>query len=163
MKHIFIAAILLFSIPAFSDCAKVPEGDAIGEAIKAKNVDKSTTLLTAFNAEVKSYLAECNQSKEMFEQTNVSILMYEDNLADLKHDLASDGHGTDCSKVPSSATLEKAFKSGDATKIKALYTDYKTASHAYIEHCSSHAEYETVFESSTFCDEMYGEWEKKAK
>ncbi len=163
MKKILILAILLVSVSAFAECTKVPEGTQITKAIEAKDAATATSLLDAFKNDIKKYRETCDQSKEMLEQTNVEILMYEDNIADLNHDLTKADSGVDCSKVPSSANLEAAFKAKNGAEIKTLYSAYKTASHNYIEHCASDAEYETVFESSTFCDEMYGEWEKTAK
>jgi L-lactate utilization protein LutB len=163
MKRILLSTLMLVFTLAEADCTQIPRGENVATALTSKNYNKAKELLATFKLDIKTYLDNCNQSKEMFEQTHVSILTYEDKLADLKHDLNKKSHSTDCAQVPSSKTLEEAFKAKNSKEVKVQYAKYKKEAHDYIEHCASHAEYETVFESSMFCDEMYDEWVKKTK
>jgi hypothetical protein len=163
MKKIYTIAMILFSVSAWADCSKVPDGLNIKQAIEAKSYDNAKSLLETFKTDIKTYLTTCDKSEAMFEQTSVNILMYEDKLADLKHDIENKGTSIDCSKVPSSTLVEKAFKAKNTAEVKTQYAKYKKEAHDYIEHCASHAEYETVFESSMFCEEMYDEWIQKNK
>jgi len=160
MKRIYITLVLL-SMALQADCSKMPLGMELAKKIEAHEVAKAKKLLVQYKEDVKNYLAACDQSKEKFEETSIMIHSYEAKLEDLEYDMNKADHGTDCSVVPSSVALEKAFKTPDAVKIKALYTKYKTASHNYIEHCTSHEEYETVYEASMMCDEEYEAWSKK--
>ena len=160
MKRIYITLILL-SITVNADCTNMPVGMELAKSIEAHEVPKATKLLVQYKEDVKNYLAACDQSKEKFEETSVMIHTYEARLEDVEYDMNKADHGTDCSKVPISEALEKAFTQKDASNIKALYTDYKTTSHNYIEHCATHEAYEMVYESSMMCDEMYDEWSKK--
>jgi len=163
MKNIYTIAMILFSSAGWADCGKVPDGMNVSHAIESKNYDKAESLFETFKTNIKIYLKTCDKSEAMFEQTSVNILMYEDKLADLKDDLKRGETVVDCSNVPNSATVEKAFKSKNSTEIKTQYASYKKDAENYIEHCATHAEYETVFESAMFCDEMYDEWIQKNK
>jgi hypothetical protein len=164
MKKMWISAVVLtFSTFIYAECSSMPVGMDLAKSIEAKDVSKAKGLLMQYKADVKIYLDKCDQSKEKFEETSVMIHTYEDRLADVEFDLKNAGVNTDCSKVPSSVTLESAFKSKNAPEIKAQYATYKKNAENYIENCASHAEYETVYESSMFCDEMYDEWMQKAK
>jgi len=160
MKRIYITLILL-SITVNADCSNMPVGMELAKNIEAHEISKAKKLLVQYKEDVKNYLSECDQSKEKFEETSIMIHTYEARLEDVEYDMNKADHGIDCSKVPSSAALEKAFKQKDTSNIKALYSDYKTASHNYIEHCATHQEYEMVYESSMIYDEMYDEWSKK--
>ncbi len=160
MKRIYITLMLL-SITVNADCTNTPIGMELAKSIEAHEIPKATKLLVQYKEDVKNYLADCDQSKDKFEETSVMIHTYEARLEDAKYDMSKADHGTDCSKVPSSVALEKAFKQKDTSNIKALYADYKTASHNYIEHCATHEEYEMVYASSMMHDEMYDEWSKK--
>ncbi|MBA1419399.1 MAG: hypothetical protein FAF03_00650 [Epsilonproteobacteria bacterium] len=160
MKRIYIALMLL-SISVNADCTNTPAGMELAKSIEAHEIPKATKLLVQYKEDIKNYLADCDQSKEKFEETSVMIHTYEVRLEDAKYDMNKADHGTDCSKVPSSEALEKAFKTTDAVKIKALNKEYRTESHNYIEHCASHEEYETVYEASMMCDEEYEAWSKK--
>ena len=152
---------MLLSITVNADCTNIPAGIELVKSIEAHEIAKAKKLLVQYKEDVKNYLAACDQSKEKFEETSVMIHTYEARLEDVEYDMKKVDPGIDCSKVPSSVALEKAFKQKDASHIKALYTDYKTASHNYIEHCATHEEYEMVYESSMMYDEMYDEWSKK--
>jgi len=161
-KYIQAIAILLFSSGLFAeDCSQLPDGQNLEKSLKEKAYEHSESLLKKFKSEVKIYLKTCDKSKDMFEQMSVHVLTYEDTLADIKHDLANKKVALDCSAVPSSSNLEDAFKAKKDAQIEALYTEYTKNAKDYIEHCASHVEYESVFESSMFCDEMYDEWKTK--
>ena len=164
MKKILISAIVLtFSTYSYAECSSMPIGMELAKSIEAKEVPKAKGLLLQYKTDVKTYLAKCDQSKEKFEETSVMIHTYEARLSDIEYDLNNAGVNTDCSNVPSSTTLENAFKSKNAAEIKTQYATYKKNAKNYIENCASHAEYETVYESSMFCDEMYDEWVQKVK
>jgi len=160
MKKIFISSILLLSVFLYADCTNIPVGTALAKSIVSKDISKAKTLLSNYKSDVTVYLKGCD-NKDKFEETSIMIHTYEDKIADIEHDMNSVSHTIDCSKVPSSKTLENAFKMKDATKIENLYSHYKKSAKDYIAHCASHAEYETVYESSMFCDEMYAEWKGK--
>jgi len=162
MKNICIA-IVLVSMALKADCSSMPVGMELAKSIEAQEIAKAKKLLVQYKEDVKNYLAACDQSKEKFEETSVMIHTYEARLEDVEYDMNKAAHGTDCSVVPNSEALEKAFKTADAAKIKTLYADYKAASHNYIEHCATHEEYEMVYESAMMCDEEYEAWEKKVK
>jgi len=147
----------------YAECSSVPTGMELDKSIKAGDVSKAKSLLASFKADVASYLKDCDSSKEKFEETSVMIHTYEDRLADVEYDLKKAAVTTDCTKVPSSAVLEKAFKDKNNAEITAHYASYKKDAAEYIENCASHAEYETVYESSMFYDEMYDEWKAGAK
>ena len=142
---------------AQADCANMPVGMALAKSIEAKEIVKAKGLLVNYKQDVSKYLAACDQSKEKFEETSVMIHTYEDRLKDVEDDMSKKDHGTDCSKVPDSVKLDLAFKSKNSAEIKSQYADYKKEAAGYIEHCASHAEYETVYESSMFYEEEYAE------
>jgi len=143
-----------------ADCSNMPVGMELAKNIEAHEIPKAKKLLVQYKEDVKNYLASCDTSKEKFEETSIMIHTYEARLEDVEYDMNKAAHGTDCTVVPSSVSLEKAFKTTDVAKIKTLYAEYKAASHNYIEHCATHEEYEMVYESAMMCDEMYDEWDK---
>ena len=147
----------------YGECSSVPIGMELAKTIESKKVTQAKSLLVQYKTDVKAYLAKCDQSKEKFEETSVMIHTYEARLSDVEFDLNNAGGSTDCSQVPSSVTLESAFKRKNSAEIKTHYVKYKKSAESYIENCASHAEYETVYESSMFCDEMYDEWAQKSK
>jgi len=161
MKKIFITLMLMSSIFVYAECVNMPVGMELAKTIEVQDVSKSKTLLVQYKKDVAAYLKSCNNDKDKFEETSVMIHTYEARLEDVEHDMNKVDHGTDCSKVPSSASVEKAFKDKNSENIKNQYASYKKEAHNYIEHCASHSEYEIVYESSMFCDEMYDEWSKK--
>jgi len=164
MKKVCISTMVLtLSTMLYAECTHVPVGMELAKSIETGDVSKAKSLLTSFKEDVATYLKNCDSSKEKFEETSVMIHTYEDRLADVEYDLNKATVTTDCSKVPTSATLEKAFKAKNSAEITAQYTSYKKDAAEYIENCASHAEYETVYESSMFCDEMYDEWKAGAK
>ena len=157
MKKVMISLMVLSFSTLQADCTKMPVGMELAKHIEAKEILKAKGLLGEYKAEVKKYLSKCDQSKEKFEETSVMIHTYEDRLKDLEHDMNKKEHGTDCSKVPDSAKLDLAFKSKKHADIKIQYAEYKKEAAGYIEHCASHVEYETVYESSMFYEEAYAE------
>ena len=164
MKKISIVAMgLAFGTLLYAECSNMPVGMALSKSIEAKEVSKAKELLVQYKSEVKKYLENCDKSKEKFEETSVMIHTYEAKLLDLEYDLKKVAHTTDCSKVPSSTSLEDALKSNNVKTIESLYAQYKKDAEAYIENCASHVEYETVYETVMFCDEMYDEWKEKLK
>jgi len=156
-KTIIATMVMLFSI-AQADCPNMPLTEELSKSIESKEISKAKELLTQYKEDVKNYLAKCDQSKEKFEETSVMIHTYEDSIADVEYDVKNANTSTDCSKVPSTAKLEDSFKSKVGADIKAHYASYQQDAKNYIEHCASHAEYETVYESSMMCDEEYAEW-----
>jgi len=164
MKKVWISVMVFnLSTMLYAECSSAPIGMELAKSIEAGDVSKAKSLLTSFKEDVATYLKECDSSKEKFEETSVMIHTYEDRLADVEYDLNKAAVTTDCSKVPTSTALEKAFKDKNSAEITAQYTSYKKDAAEYIENCASHAEYETVYESSMFCDEMYDEWKAGAK
>jgi len=164
MKKIWISTMVLsLATVLYAECTDTPAGMELAKSIEAGDVSKAKSLLTSFKADVASYLKGCDSSKEKFEETSVMIHTYSDRLADVEYDLSKAAVTTDCSKVPSSAALEKAFKDKNSAEITTQYASYTKNAAEYIENCASHAEYETVYESSMFCDEMYDEWKAGAK
>ena len=164
MKKVWISAMVLtLSTMLYAECSNAPVGVELAKSIETRDITKAKSLLTSFKADVASYLKDCDSSKEKFEETSVMIHTYEDRLADVEYDLNKAAVTTDCSKVPSSAVLEKAFKDKNSAEITAHYANYTKDAAEYIENCASHAEYETVYESSMFYDEMYDEWKAGAK
>ena len=163
MKKVLIITSILAYHFANAECSTVPSGMALAKSIAAGDVSKAKALLTSFKADVATYLKKCDGSKEKFEETSVMIHTYTDRLADVEFDLNKAANTTDCSKVPSSDQLEKAFKNKSSVEIIVQYDRYKKDAAEYIENCASHPEYEIVYESSMFCDEMYDEWKVKTK
>ena len=161
MKKTFITLMLVASVSLYAECVDMPKGIELAKTIEAQDVSKSKTLLVQYKKDVVAYLKSCNNDKNKFEETSVMIHTYEARLEDIEHDMNKVDHGTDCSNVPSSSKLEQAFKDKNDVDIKVHYATYKKDAQQYIEHCATHAEYETVYESSMFCDEMYDEWSKK--
>ncbi len=164
MKRVYITLILLSIVVRAGCVGETPVGMKLAKEIEAHHIVKAKKLLVQYKEDVTKYLGTCEGSqakKDKFEETSVMIHTYEDRLEDVEYDMNKVDSGTDCSKVPSSVALEKAFKQKDTSHIKALYAEYKTASHNYIEHCATHEAYEMVYESSMMYDEMYDEWSKK--
>jgi hypothetical protein len=161
MKTTFITLMLVASVSLYAECVNMPVGMELAKTIEAQDIAKSKTLLVQYKKDVASYLESCNNDKDKFEETSVMIHTYEARLEDVAHDMNKVDHGTDCSKVPSSVKLEQAFKDKNDADIKAHYASYKKDAQQYIEHCATHSEYEIVYESSMFCDEMYDEWSTK--
>jgi len=146
-----------------ADCSSMPADIELAKSIEAQEISKAKKLLVQYKEDIKNYLAACDQSKEKFEETSVMIHTYEARVEDVEYDMNKAAHGTDCSVVPNSEALAKAFKTADDVKIKTLYADYKAASHKYIEHCATHEEYEMVYEAAMMYDEEYEAWKKKVK
>jgi Na+-translocating ferredoxin:NAD+ oxidoreductase RnfC subunit len=139
----------------------MPVGMELAKNIEAHKIPKAKKLLVQYKEDVKNYLASCDQSKDKFEETSIMIHTYEARLEDVEYDMTHEASNTDCSKVPDSTKLEAAFKSKETAQIKALYEAYEKDAHHYINDCASHAEYETVYESSMMFDEEYEAWHKK--
>lgn len=161
MKRTLTTLMLLASTAVHAECVNAPAGMALEKTIEAQNFSKAKVLLVQYKKDVTAYLKACENDQSKFEETSVMIHTYEARLEDMEHDMHKVDPGTDCSKVPSSNKLEQAFKAKDDTKIKAHYASYKENAKQYIEHCATHPEYETVYESAMFCDEMYDEWAQK--
>jgi len=146
------------------ECKNPPIGMELAKTLEAKDLAKAKLLLKVFKKDVKVYLASCANSKDKFEETSVMILTYEDRLSDFEADMKNDiSKKIDCSNVPDSKALDKAFKKDNAPEVKSLYAAYKNASENYINHCAEHEEYEIVFEESLLHDEAYDEWKKNVK
>lgn len=157
MKKVMIGMMVLSLSIVKAECTSMPVGMELAKSIEAQNISKAQGLLSQYKEDVKKYLTACDQSKEKFEETSVMIHTYEDRLKDVEHDMNKQDHGTDCSKVPDGSKLELAFKSKNNADIKTQYAEYEKVAADYIEHCASHAEYETVYESSMFYEEEYAE------
>ncbi len=165
ITNITVALGLTFSLNAAEvDCANSPIGMELAKTLEKKDLVKGKLLLEKFKVDVKTYLKSCGNSKDKFEETSVMILTYEDRLADFEADLKnSSAEKIDCSKVPDSKALEKAFKKDDSNKVKALYETYKKDSEGYLDLCAAHEEYEIVFEEALLHEETYAEWQKSLK
>jgi septal ring factor EnvC (AmiA/AmiB activator) len=163
MKKTLTTLMLVVLVSLNAECINMPIGMELEKTIEAKDVSKSKELLVQYKKDVAAYVKTCDNKQEKFEETSVMIHTYEARLEDIEHDLNKVAHGTDCSKVPSSSELEQAFKEKNDAHIKTHYASYKETAKQYIAHCTTHPEYETVFESSMFCDEMYDEWIAKNK
>jgi len=151
---------LLFTTLIYADCTQKPSTDKVAKAIESKQYTQAREFLTTFETEVKKYQKKCDTSKDIYEELNVMVLEYEDHLSDLNEDMHSKGNATDCSIVPSSMKLEKAFKVKDNASITSLYPEYKKESNEYISNCVSQSAYEEVYEASMLCEERYNEWKK---
>jgi len=154
MKKSMISILLIAFSIAHADCSSMPVGMDLAKSIEAKEMSKAKELLLTYKADIKAYLAACDQSKEKFEETSVMIHTYEDRLADVEYDMKH-ANTTDCSKVPDGTKLTAAFKSKNSADIKAHYESYSKNAKEYIDNCASHAEYETVYESSMFFEEEF--------
>lgn len=169
MKKIVTIPYLLFGLIVLlnasqAECINQPVGMELAKTLEEKNIDKAKVLLKKFKADVKNYLDTCDNNKDKFEETSVMILTYEDRLADFEADLKSNSvKKIDCSNVPDSKALDKAFKKDDANKVKALYETYKRDSEGYLDLCAAHEEYEMVFEEALLHEETYAEWKKSLK
>ena len=163
MKKTFMTLMLVASVSLYAECVDMPVGMALAKTIEAQDISQSKTLLVQYKKDVAAYLKSCNNDKDKFEETSVLVHTYEARLEDIEHDMNKVDHGTDCSNVPSSSKLEQAFKDKNDADIKMHYTNYKKNAEKYIEYCASDAEYETVYESAMFCDEMYDDWMQKNK
>ena len=163
MANITIAFGLTLSLNAAKvDCAHSPVGMELAKTLEAKDIDKAKSLLKKFKADVKTYLDNCGNSKDKFEETSVMILTYQDRLEDFEADLNSNSaKKIDCSKVPDAQALKEAFKADDVNKVKTLYVTYKKDSESYLDLCAAHEEYEMVYEEALLHEETYAEWEKK--
>ncbi|MEA1954134.1 MAG: hypothetical protein U9O24_07045 [Campylobacterota bacterium] len=165
MKHkLLVICVIVYGIgiSLYAKCDKVPDGTELNKVLKAKNYDKSEELFKIFKSDIENYLSKCNNSEAVVEETQLSILTFKDRLSDLKYELEK-GKSTaniDCSLSPSSGDIEKAFREKDAEKIKILYAKYKKEADKYMNDCSSHEEYEFVFETALLLEEQYAEWEK---
>ena len=169
MKKIVTVSYLVFGLISLLnasevDCKNQPVGMELAKTLELKDIDKAKSLLKKFKVDVKNYLDTCDNSKAKFEETSIMILTYEDRLDDFEADLKNaSAKKIDCSKVPDSKALEKAFKKEDSNKVKALYETYKKDSEDYLNLCATHEEYEMVFEEALLHEEAYAEWEKSLK
>jgi len=163
MRTTFMTLMLVASVSIYAECVNMPLGMALAKTIEAQDISQSKTLLLQYKKDVAAYLKSCNNDKDKFEETSVMIHTYEARLEDVEHDMNKNDHGTDCSMVPNSVKLEQAFKNKNDADIKMYYANYKKNAEKYIEYCATDAEYETVYESAMFCDEMYDEWMQKNK
>jgi len=163
LSQIFFVWGMLFVFTQ-ADCTKKPTYKDLEKAIVDKSIEQAKRLLSTLEADVKTYLKTCDNSKEMFEQTSVQLLTFKDKISDLVLDMSVVGESTiDCQNVPKTTKLKSAFKTSDTVKIEASYQSYKKDAEAYLESCTSHEEYEFVFEDALFYDEEYTEWKKKTK
>lgn len=144
------------------NCVYVPEGVEVVKALEVKKYDKAEVLLAEFKVDVKSYLDNCDNSEDMFEQTHINILTYEDKLADLKEDLKI-VKTIDCSNPPRGKKLDTALRNGNSNKIQGLYDTYKVKGKSYFDHCVLDEKYAFVFEESIHYDEDYDTWKKGLK
>lgn len=145
---------------SYAECTTVPAGMELAQSIEAGEITKAKSLLESYKKDVANYLKKCGNSKEKREETSILVHTYKARLEDVEFTLNKKPNTTDCSKVPSHTALSKAFEKKTAD-IESLYHAYKKDSENYIEHCASHLEYETVYESAMLCDEMYDEWKQK--
>lgn len=163
MKNILIVVIPMLFGSVYADCKNMPAGMELAKHIESKNISKAKELLVRYKQDVKTYLSDCDKSKDTFEVTSIMIHTYEDRLADVEYDMKKEDHGIDCAKVPRATSLENALKKGTTSEVKSLYATYKKDSDKYIDNCASHAEYAIVYDETMFADEMYDEWEQKNK
>lgn len=167
-KILTIASVVTFGFTSLmgvpkAECKHTPVGMELAKTLEAKDIDKAKLLLKKFKEDVKNYLADCDNSEAKFEETSVMILTYEDRLSDFEDDQKKSVKKIDCSIVPDSQVLDKAFKEGDSDKIKGLYEAFKQESENYLDLCATHEEYEMVYESSLLHEEEYEQWKKSLK
>lgn len=145
-----------------NECSEVPDGAELAQSLENKMYDEAEALLQEFRSDIASYRINCDSSQDMFEQTQISILTYEDRLSDLKEELTHSeiSKSVDCSKVPNTLKLASAFKSGDKSEIETSYEAYKSERKDYLDQCTLHESYIVVFEQSASFDEEYIKWEK---
>lgn len=150
----------LYAMP--TECKEVPEGMELAQSLKNKMYDQSKSLMDTFKLKIKNYRDNCDNSQDMFEQTQISILTYKDNLADLKEDLKNSKsiQSTDCTKVPSMQALARAFKLGNKIEIETSYETYKMGRKSYLDQCTLHDAYIGVFEDAASYDDYYDQWKK---
>ncbi|RLA63964.1 MAG: hypothetical protein DRQ78_06455 [Epsilonproteobacteria bacterium] len=164
MKRIITICLLACGLGSFlyaeKDCTKMPDVKSIEKAFEVKSYEKAKELLAKFKIEVKTYLDTCDNSKDMFEQTSVNILTYEDKLLDLEEDLKSTKNTIDCTNIPDDKTLDEAFKKANDKQIKIIYANYKKDTEGYLDQCAAHEEYEIVFDATLLYEERYAKWEK---
>lgn len=156
MKHIFMLIASLAYSSVHADCSDIPAGMELAKSIEAKEINKAKKLLEKYKADVKTYVASCDKNKDAFEVTSVMVLTYEDRLKDMVHDSQKVKSTSDCSTTPSVSALEKAIKSKNTDTIKQAFSQYKTASQAYLDNCASHPDYATVYDEFLFYEEEYG-------
>ena len=81
MKNILmISSILMFAMSSNlyamkTNCEKVPEGLELAKSLENKMYNQSEVLMQTFQLEVKNYRETCDSSQDMFEQTQISILI----------------------------------------------------------------------------------------
>ena len=145
-----------------SKCEEVPEGIELAKSLEDKMYNQAEVLMKTFKLEVKNYRNNCDHSQDMFEQTQISILTYEDELSDLKEDLKilKSVQVTDCEKLPSTQKLLNLFKTGKEIEIEESYAAYKSDRESYLNNCTLHEEYIFVFGEVAFYDDFYTEWKK---
>lgn len=159
MKKIFIITIAFAYSFSYAVCTQVPIGIDVSNAIEAKNISKTESLLLKYKQEVAAYLKKCDAKKDNYEETSITIHTYEAKLLDLKYASKKEPNTTDCSKVPNHEKLSIAFKSNIDTDIQTLYAQYKKDAKNYMAHCATHTEYGLAYESYMTCDQAYSEWE----
>lgn len=146
-----------------ADCSDMPIGTNVAKSIMSKNVEDAKKYLTAYQAEVKSFLARCKEEGPT-QQVSLMELTYQDEVKYLEEDMKKKNQVSyDCSKVPDDTALNKAFAEGKANAIKKAYSEYHKSAADYLDHCATHEEFDFVYETSLLHDEEYTEWEKSAK
>lgn len=165
-KGLIVSTILAFVVTANlyaqTKCEEVPEGIELSKSLESKMYDQAEVLMETFKLEIENYRDNCDSSQDMFEQTEISILTYEDQLADLKKDLkiSNTSQAIDCTKIPSVKKLDSALKTGIEKEIEKSYEAYKKDSESYLNHCTLHEEYIVIFEETASYDDYYGKWKK---
>lgn len=167
MKKIITGTILALTITSSlnatqENCTNAPEGIEVEKALKSKMYNEADTLLQKFKLEIKNYRINCNNSQDMFEQTQISILTYEDALSDLKEDLQTSklAQSIDCAKVPSATKLDAALNKGKENEIERSYKVYTQEKEGYLNHCTLDEGYIVVFEEAASYDDYYDKWKK---
>lgn len=163
ITNIILALIVTTNIHAMqTECKEVPESIALAQSLENKMYDEAEALMQIFKTKINHYRKNCNNSQDMFEQTQISIFTYEDKLADLKEDLKSSKsvESVDCTKVPNTLKLVDAFEQGKQVAIETSYQAYMKGSQNYLDNCTAHEDYGVVFEESASFDDDYNKWKK---
>jgi len=145
-------------------CNNAPTSMALQQSIQSKNIDKAQELFGSFNDAVKNYLASCKDEVKK-EEVNLMKLTFEQDIQDLDAELKKEKRKekVNCAELPEDSAFTKAFAGGDATMIHKHYSEYDKKVTDFLDYCTSHEEYEFVFEDSITHYETYRKWKKSTK
>lgn len=157
MKHSFyiFSFITIINTAIQADCSILPDTTVLKQYIIEKKIPKAQELLNTLRNDTESFLLNC-QDKGKQQEASLALLTLQQDLSDMEKRTQKQSNVlVDCTKVPDDAALLKATTQGDKAKVKLLYHKYHSRASAFLDHCTSHPEFELAYETYIQHDETY--------